>query len=359
MNWIKHTHSLRDCGRGCGLNPAIAQTSVYMASVCAIAEFARRQPTYPQLWTARDALLPISGTLENMEKQVFRRWQLPAPLNTSERKLRRAVEQGVLVRLKHRWYAAAQTDRLAVTAANSGMLIGCCTAAREWGLWVPFEKTPHFIGDRKSCQQAIAGAIIHRALDGYGRLGVHYPPCKAPHIVCSLIEALEQIVHYHDAETGLIVLESALNQRKIDLVTADQIINSAQKRKQPILRRRISTAQSGSETRVRNFLQSLGVMVHAQKVIPGVGRVDLLVGRSLVIECDSTTFHSEPLNVNEDRRRDAQQVQLGYTVVRLSYHQVWLDWEATQAYIQAVLHTHNHLKPPRPLRMPINRRGFR
>ncbi|QRV02109.1 hypothetical protein JTE88_08555 [Arcanobacterium phocisimile] len=284
-----------------------------------------------------------------MEKQLFRRSQLPTPLDTNRYQLHMALSRKELGRLHHHWYATPNASNLEITAATHGFLIGCCTAANLWGLWMPDSKTPHFICPRNAQRVEKRGMIIHRALNGHRQFGIHHPPSKAPHIICSLVEAVEQVVHYHDAETGLIILESALNKQKITLAAVDEIISYAQKRKQPILRRRISTAQSGSETRVRSFLQSLGVQVQPQVWLAGVGRVDLLVGKSLIIECDSTAFHSHPLNVVDDRRRDAQQTRLGYSFLRLSYHQVWDDWENTCSYIRAVLHTRKHLKPPRPL----------
>ncbi|QJC22551.1 endonuclease domain-containing protein [Arcanobacterium buesumense] len=284
-----------------------------------------------------------------MEKHLFRRWQLPTPLNTNRYRLDKALARKDIEKLPHHWYAAPDASSLEITAATHGFLIGCCTAAYFWGLWVPDARNPHFICKRNAGRVDNRGMIIHRALNGRRQLGMHHSPGKAPHIICSLVEAVEQVVHYHDAETGLIVLESALNQQKLDPATADEIISYAQKRKQPILKRRVSMAQSGSETRVRSFLQSLRVQVQPQAQLPGVGRVDLLVGQSLIIECDSTAFHSKSLNVNDDRRRDAQQTCLGYRFLRLSYHQVWNDWDNTRNYIRAVLRTRQHVKPPRPL----------
>lgn len=93
---------------------------------------------------------------------------------------------------------------------------------------------------------------------------------------------------------------------------------------------------------MRNFLQSRQVSVQPQVFIPQLGRVDLLVGTSLIIECDSQEFHSQPLNVAEDRRRDQVALRLGYTVVRLSYRDVWFQWEKTQEYISNLLKKRVH-----------------
>ncbi|USR79331.1 hypothetical protein [Arcanobacterium pinnipediorum] len=284
-----------------------------------------------------------------MEKRVFRRHQLPHPFVTNNRLLQKACDEGIIIRLPHRWYGSPSITELERNAAQHGYLIGCCSAAKEWGLWVPETRYPHLICRSRDSSARATQLTIHRSLTSDGLLGIHPSPAKSPHIYSTLVESLEHIVRYHHEETGLIVLESALNQRKIDMPTADKIIAGAQRHKQQVLRRRIRDAQSGSETRVRNYLHSLRVPVSAQVYVPTVGRIDLLVGRSLSIECDSTAFHSKGLNVNEDRYRDAQQTLLGYKHIRLSYQQIWGDWENTKSYILTVLRTREHLLFPRPL----------
>ncbi|WP_138975366.1 hypothetical protein [Arcanobacterium haemolyticum] len=72
-------------------------------------------------------------------------------------------------------------------------------------------------------------------------------------------------------ESDLIILDSALYQRLISIEDAHTIVENAPARKQKILRRFTHLAYSGSETRVRNFLQSLQVSVLPQAHIPSVG----------------------------------------------------------------------------------------
>ncbi len=59
--------------------------------------------------------------------------------------------------------------------------------------------------------------------------------------------------------------------RLISLEDARTIVENAPARKQKVLRRFTHLAYSGSETRVRNFLQSLQVSVLPQAHIPSVG----------------------------------------------------------------------------------------
>jgi very-short-patch-repair endonuclease len=71
--------------------------------------------------------------------------------------------------------------------------------------------------------------------------------------------------------------------------------------------------------------------------IPGVGRVDFLLGSRLVIEVDGTTFHDRGSQFENDRRRDAELSARGYRVLRFSYRQILYDWPLVEAAIWAAL----------------------
>lgn len=100
-------------------------------------------------------------------------------------------------------------------------------------------------------------------------------------------------------------------------------------------------AESGTESMVRLRLRRLGIRVDTQVVIPGIGRVDLLVGR-LIIEVDGARYHSDPESFENDRRRDRRAVQLGYTVIRLSYRQVLYEWADVERDILDVVRRRGH-----------------
>ena len=66
-----------------------------------------------------------------------------------------------------------------------------------------------------------------------------------------------------------------------------------------------------------------------------------------MIECDSREFHDDPLSYDADRARDLDLTSRGYRVTRLSWEQVFLRWEETQAMLLAILRRGEHLDPPR------------
>ena len=51
----------------------------------------------------------------------------------------------------------------------------------------------------------------------------------------------------------------------------------------------------------------------------------------------------------EDYARDLAAKALGFEILRLSYRQIFLEWDETLARLSRILRTKAHLKHPRPL----------
>ena len=86
------------------------------------------------------------------------------------------------------------------------------------------------------------------------------------------------------------------------------------------------SCESGVESIVRLALRRRRVRMRPQVTIPGVGRVDLVVGDRLVIECDGFEWHGTRRAFEEDRRRDLALAARGYHPVRLTYSRVLNAW---------------------------------
>jgi len=74
--------------------------------------------------------------------------------------------------------------------------------------------------------------------------------------------------------------------------------------------------------------------------------VDLLVGESLIIECDSHAHHTGETNYRGDRRRDLSATADDYRVVRLTWEQCFLTWPTTTSLLFTQLRTRRYLRPP-------------
>ena len=161
-----------------------------------------------------------------------------------------------------------------------------------------------------------------------------------------VVECLRQVLRHHDVETSLIVLESACNLRLVSTETVSELIAACPGPIAEQLARFDPRSESGSETRVRLFLVRLGYPVRPKILIPCVGRVDLLVGKSLIIECDSHAHHTGETHYRIDRSRDLNATAGGYRVVRLTWEQIFLTWASTQGLLLTHLRTRRYRRPP-------------
>ncbi|MDN5901227.1 MAG: endonuclease domain-containing protein [Brachybacterium sp.] len=144
-----------------------------------------------------------------------------------------------------------------------------------------------------------------------------------------------------------ILLESALNRGQLSMSGAQRIVASLPFHAARSLSRVRGDAESGTETAVRWWFESRGVPVRAQVSFPDdARRMDLLVGRSWVIECDSREHHADEDSYEKDRVRDLHLSQKGYDVTRLSWRQVFLTWPTTERSLLVLLGRGEHLRPP-------------
>ena len=248
------------------------------------------------------------------------------------------LSQGRLRRVYRGWYADAFSPENAVRAVQMGGRLGCLSACKVHGLWVPPSTDLHVMmnpGVRLPVPRP-QGVQFHRLST----------PCTSA--VAAIEESLAHVLHRHDEETALVVLESAVNSKLVHEADARGLLARVPMRSQRTADHFSPLAQSGSETRLRLFFQRVGVPVQPQAMITGVGHVDLLVGRSWIIEADSQEHHSAQHNVTVDCERDLAARELGYQRDRLSYEQIWLKWGRTQAWLTTMLRTRRHLRIPSP-----------
>ena len=247
-----------------------------------------------------------------------------------------ALSRGSLRRLTRGWYEFGASSSDELVAVQKGVRLGCLTALRGYGVWVPPTEHPHVIVPRWA---AACGP------------GTHHPhPRDAtwPRDVLTygIEDCLRQATRFHDVETALMVLESACHLKLVPERVAREIIDECSPRHAKQLERFEPLSESGTETRVRLFLVRLGYDVTPQERLAEIGRVDLLVGKSLVIECDSHAHHTGEVAYQRDRRRDLRASACGYRVIRLTWEQVFLDWENTKALLREVLWTRGYRQPP-------------
>lgn len=269
-----------------------------------------------------------------MKTGVYKRTELMA-MGLTIYGIRKRVKEGILILLRKGWYATDAALEPVSRAVQLGGTLCRVSGCQVRGIWTPQGAGLH-VAARERLTKTPRDVHTH----------IYHSDSAA---VAPLLDCLSQALRYHDPETGLILLESAVNKNLISTTEAEHLISLAPQRAQSKLKRFSPTAQSGSETRVRMFLQGLGVPVAPQFYIPGVGRVDMLVGDSLIVECDSFAHHDKGQDYVRDRQRDVESYKRGCQRIRLSYPQIWTEWEDTQHVLGTSISRGYHRRPLHPL----------
>lgn len=261
------------------------------------------------------------------------------------------------------WYLTDSAPPALVGLLALGVRPTCLDAALFHGLWVPRGDGVHVYRPRAGANreqlESMKVAPLRRwksdDAENPGRqeaLVLHDTTPRAwpdDDPVPGLDLVLEHAARCLPIVDTAVLLESAVQRKRMNFGAARALVEGLPARFRRPLSRIRADAESGTETTVRWWLESRGIGVRAQVRFPGQSRrMDLLVGRSLVIECDSRQFHDDPTGYDEDRRRDLYLIAMGYQVVRLTWEQVFLDWEETEKILLAVLQRGFHLRSPRP-----------
>jgi very-short-patch-repair endonuclease len=161
-----------------------------------------------------------------------------------------------------------------------------------------------------------------------------------------VLDALAQSVTCQDPRAAVATLDSALHLGLVTMAQLAEMFRTLPLKYSVLLGLVDSRAESGPETLMRLMLRALGCHVELQVVIPGVGRVDLLVDGWLVIECDSDAHHSGRDAHRNDRSRDLALAALGYTSLRPMAADIMWRREAVLAAVRGLLAARSSGKPP-------------
>lgn len=266
----------------------------------------------------------------------------------SDAELRRSLRAGVFRRVAPGWYALPDASSHAVKAVQVGGRVTCSSALALLGAWDLKSPLTHVRvrlgaggemrrragGTRDVAAQSRAGVRLHRR-----------PRSLALPLGKDAVDDVESAVGSAllclDEPDLVVVVDSLLQRRILEFGTLEAFAARVPSGALSKLRYVSGAAMSGTESKVRFWLQSGGHRVEPQSWFEGVGFVDLLVDGWLVIECDSRLHHTDQAAFEGDRSRDlvlnGVRVHSRVRVVRLSYRQVMFDWEATTLALLGVL----------------------
>ncbi|CAM3807611.1 DUF559 domain-containing protein [Smaragdicoccus niigatensis] len=231
--------------------------------------------------------------------------------------------------IRRGWYQAPGASESVVAAVKKGAAVSCVSALEKHGVWVPETTRTHirFPGKGKrryvNCRPYRSSAPVHAAVD-------------------SIDLAVGAALNCLDREGVLVVLDSMLNQKIIAESDARTFLTASRFRHLDLADHLDRKSESGLETMVRVRLRALQIHLRTQVTIGDIGRVDLLIGTSLVIETDGWDTHKGKRQ--QDVKRDRRLLALGYVVIRLTYDDVVHQWNESLEDILAVVRRRGHLK---------------
>ena len=259
--------------------------------------------------------------------------------------LTRAVREGLLLRPRNGVYALADTAGAVVEALSHRGRAACVTAGREWGLWIldaNESEPPHtWVHPRHHPTRLVIDpdddpspcCVFHRDV-----------PVSEPLLDrVGVVHCLLQILRCRGHEVFFAALESALRQGLITHRARVRLRSLVPVEFHWLVDFARTDADSGLESLLRLRLHRHGISLASQVKIPGVGRVDFVLGDCLVLEADGDT-HDGPAR-HRDRVRDAVAMALGFVTLRLDYSLIIHDWEVVEAAVLGAMSRNLHRSP--------------
>jgi very-short-patch-repair endonuclease len=253
-------------------------------------------------------------------------------LGYSEREVVRAVEDQQLWPVGRRRLVHRGADGSAVRAVALGGRLAAASALATHGVWVT-RPGGLWIGVPRSASH------VAPLLPGEHRLWVNerFPEDGDKKWRMSLQDSLVQVARLSGEDDAIASFDSALNKRLLTPNGLDQAFAALPRRLRRLRAHLDGRADSGLEILLRLAAEAEGWRVDIQVFISGVGRVDLLIDGWLVIELDGARWHDDDASQDEDRRRDAELILLGYRWHRFRYAQVLEDMPLCLAVIRSIL----------------------
>ncbi len=268
--------------------------------------------------------------MHSIQSDVLRRGGVAATFELlgdghTSHQLTQAVRRGEVTRARQGHYVVPMLDPSEVAAVRVGGRLTGLAGARRHGLWTPL-RIPLHVAVPAHARELRTPTDPKRRLRELTRPGVlvTWEPARATgtRSLVGLNGCIVEAARRESPEVAFAVVESALHLRKLghrEWMSAQILLPQRTRR---ALRSVSSVSESGGESLARYWMLRSGIRHQQQVTIPGVGRVDFVVGNRLVVEIDGAQFHTTRAQFEEDRRRDAELSRLGYRVLRFSYTQV-------------------------------------
>jgi very-short-patch-repair endonuclease len=243
-----------------------------------------------------------------------------------------AVRRNDIIRVRRYHYARPDLDQHTLEAVRVGGRLACVSAAAELGLFVFDDSHTHLHLGREASRLRSPHNRF-RPLAELPRNGVqlHWWPLievtDGTEFCVGVRDALAQIIRCQEPRLALATLDLALHERHIRPRDLDAIFGRVSVEHQNLRAKIDARSEAGQETVLRQLILDAGLQCEIQVTIDGVGRVDVLVERRVVVEADSRGFHKEWEQHVRDRSRDLMLAERGYLSLRVLYQHIMFEPE--------------------------------
>lgn len=248
--------------------------------------------------------------------------------------LSRHVAKGTIERIRTGVFASPHLNPTVREAIAHGGALTCTSVLRSHGIWMLYEGTePHVWMGASGRARAHADCTCVS----------HYYRGAPPLGKASIEQAMLHLYRCQGEEAFFAAFESAWRLRLLSRAARSRIRASLPASARWLVDLARPDADSGLESLLRFRLHILGVRLDCQVEVPGVGRVDFVIGRRLILELDGKDNHDGGKMRHKDLVRDAAASARGYETLRFDYAQIIHDWPTVRrAILGALTRLHDH-----------------
>lgn len=255
----------------------------------------------------------------------------------SAMRVRVAIREGRVRRIRASWIALGSAPLALVSAADASAKLTCISAARHRGWWIPEDVDDQILHLHASShgRSLPQGTVAHWArplVDTGARV-----------LLSSIEDTLAHIAKCLTHEQSLVLWESACKKERLS-TDALRLVHWGSSDARACANEVQGLSDSGLETTFVVRLSPWGIRMRQQVRLCG-HPVDVLIGSHLVVQLDGFEFHSSAADRTRDAAHDAQLRLRGYTVLRFTYAQIVHHWDEVERTVAAALARGLHLSP--------------
>lgn len=291
-----------------------------------------------------------AGAFEELGKTVASRAELRA-MGATGRMLTAAVRYNHLVRVRRDHYALPTTERSVQEAVRVGGRLGCLSALAHAGIFVGDARFTHAHVEPGSsrCRNPNNRFLPLNATERDG-VELHWTPLVRPEEATEysvgIVDALAQAVRCQHPWLAIASIDNALFTGAIRDQDIADLFASLPTQYQELRALVDGRAEAGQESVLRMIVRQAGLDCELQVHIAGVGRVDIVVEKCLVLEADSRLAHDGwELHVR-DRNRDLDLARRGYASLRPVYQRIMYTPAQVREAIVTLLATNRNYRGP-------------